>query len=174
VVWNKPKRPAALDRIEGYVLEAVICNPEFLTLIKGSRRVPLRRALEDYFGHQIPDSYLTNPLSAGSKALFAKLIAAEGLTLKTRHYRTLKDVLLALASKRVRPTDTAVFPDGTTFTETTVVLGGKKTYPLHSTASGRTRFGRGSNKLSADSLFEIMVETYGEPKGGRPAWLCRG
>jgi hypothetical protein len=172
-IWDKPKRPEALDRIEGYILEAVLCNSDFISHIIGTRRVALRRTLEGYFGHDIPDAYFTNPLSTNSRTFLKGIIEAEGIALKKKEYKTLKALLLALAarSKRTAPNKTT-FKIEIAFTADSVVIGSRE-YPLHSTASGRFRIGRGNSKLPADALFELLAESHGEPESGRPAWLCR-
>src|SRR5690349_471135 len=102
--WGQSPRVKDLKSIEMYILEAALAFPELLGTLKGSHRKSFRQSMEDHFGHAIPDSYFSNPLSKGYKDNLTKLVEQQGIKLKRADYRTLKDILLALKPKLLSST----------------------------------------------------------------------
>lgn len=168
--WGATGRPENLKSIEMHIVEASLCSPEFLELLQGRGRKAFRHAMESHFGHPIPDCYFANQLSKGYRDNLERLITRHGLTLKKSDYKTLKDLLLALKSKLLCPASPeARFPNGMKFSGTELTIGTKAySYSLTFGRKPRVKWGQGRKAIPVVSLFELMVETYGEPSGGRP------
>lgn len=168
--WGAAGRSENLKSIEMHIVEASLCSPELLALLEGRHRKAFREAMESHFGHPIPDSYFSNRLSKSYRDNLERIISEHGLSLKRSDYKALKDLLLALKAKVLVPVATeAKFPNGMTFSGTELTIGTKAfSYSLTIGRKPRVKWGQGRKAIPVLSLFELMVETYGEPHAGRP------
>jgi hypothetical protein len=141
-----------------------MAKPELLAMT----RTKMLAELSERFGFTIKRYVIDNPLKRKpapgttdshwlTRQIASNLQAAGHTGLKPADLNSVETVLKALKKRLLPPPAEEAFTVRIAFTADRVIIG-KREYPLHSTASGRPRIGRGNHKLPADALLALLRE----------------